>query len=129
MTGHREIVRVAWQREVAFDRLHYYPDTGFVYYDGIVNGSSEYDGKWYTARSDMKATFETALFNHIRFVELRNPDSARALVSPPQSAQPARQTRSDAPIAKPEFILPLAAITSLAVILALAFWRRRSLSH
>src|SRR5262245_9542545 len=31
----------------AFDRLHYYPETGFVYYDGIANGgSSEYDGKW-----------------------------------------------------------------------------------
>ena len=24
-----------------FDQLHYYPYTGYVYYDGLVNGSSE----------------------------------------------------------------------------------------
>jgi hypothetical protein len=45
-------------REYAFDRLHYYPDTGFVYYDGIVGGSSEYDGEWYPARPEIKAIFE-----------------------------------------------------------------------
>lgn len=38
----------------AFDRLHYYPSdspghSGFVYYDGLVSGRSEYDQKWYTA--------------------------------------------------------------------------------
>ena len=46
-TGY-EITRyyVDGNRESAFDKLHYYPDTGFVYYDGIVNGSSEYDRKW-----------------------------------------------------------------------------------
>ena len=27
-----------------FDQLHYYPYTGYAYYDGLVNGSSEYDG-------------------------------------------------------------------------------------
>ncbi len=31
--------------ESAFDKLHYYPETGFVYFDGLVGGSSEYDGK------------------------------------------------------------------------------------
>src|SRR5581483_5824011 len=36
-------------REQAFDHLHYYPDSGFVYYDGILGGRSEYDGKWYSA--------------------------------------------------------------------------------
>jgi hypothetical protein len=30
-----------------FDQLHYYPYTGYVFYDGLVEGSSEYDGKWY----------------------------------------------------------------------------------
>jgi len=47
---------------VAFDRLHYYPETGFVYYDGIAGGgSSEYDGGWYTAEPEMKAVFEKAI--------------------------------------------------------------------
>jgi hypothetical protein len=48
-------------REQAFDRLHYYPDAGFVYYDGIVNGRSNYDGHWYASKSEIKATFENAL--------------------------------------------------------------------
>ena len=47
---------------VAFDQLHYYAETGFVYYDGIAGGgSSEYDGGWYTAKPEMGAVFENAL--------------------------------------------------------------------
>jgi len=45
-------------REYAYDRLHYYPDSGVVYYDGIVMGSSEFDGEWYKARPGIKAIFE-----------------------------------------------------------------------
>jgi hypothetical protein len=49
-------------REVAFDRLHYYPDEGLVFYDGIAGGgSSEYDGKWYTAKPEIKPVFENVL--------------------------------------------------------------------
>jgi hypothetical protein len=44
-----------------FDYLHYYPETGYVYYDGIVNGRSDYDGKWYVANSKAKIPFEKAL--------------------------------------------------------------------
>jgi len=41
----------------AFDRLHYYPSespghSGFVYYDGLVSGRSEYDQKWYAASAE-----------------------------------------------------------------------------
>jgi hypothetical protein len=41
----------------AFDRLHYYPaasqgHSGFVYYDGLVSGWSEYDHKWYAASAE-----------------------------------------------------------------------------
>ena len=63
-----EITRyyVDGNRERAFDRLHYYPDTGFVFYDGIVNGSSEYDGKWYTAKPGIEVTFKKAISNHIQ---------------------------------------------------------------
>lgn len=48
-------------RDIIFDRLHYYPETGFVFYDGIENGESEYDGEWYTARPEIKPLFEAAL--------------------------------------------------------------------
>ena len=44
-----------------WDMLHYYPDTGYVYYDGLINGSSEYDGKWYQARPNINAEFSSAL--------------------------------------------------------------------
>jgi len=44
-----------------FDLLHYYPDTGYVYYDGLINGSSEYDKQWYVARPDVEAGFNSAL--------------------------------------------------------------------
>ena len=47
--------------DVIFDRLHYYPETGYVFYDGIENGESEYDGEWYVARPEIKSVFESAL--------------------------------------------------------------------
>ena|SRR5688500_2285018 len=47
--------------DVVFDRLHYYPETGFVFYDGIENGESEYDEEWYTANPEIKSVFESAL--------------------------------------------------------------------
>jgi len=58
-----EILRyyVDGKREIVFDRLHYYPETGFVFYDGIENGESEYDGEWYTADPEIKTVFEAAL--------------------------------------------------------------------
>jgi hypothetical protein len=38
----------------SFDRVVYYADPGgdlgYVFYEGIVNGSSEYDGRWFRAR-------------------------------------------------------------------------------
>ena len=46
---------------VIFDRLHYYPDTGLVYYDGIENGDSEYDDEWYWANANIKPIFESVL--------------------------------------------------------------------
>lgn len=49
-----------------FDQLHYYPYTGYVYYDGIVNGSSEYDGKWYTANPSAEEPFRAVLAERAR---------------------------------------------------------------
>lgn len=38
----------------SFDRVVYYPDPGgdlgYIFYEGIVNGSSDYDGHWFRAR-------------------------------------------------------------------------------
>ncbi len=49
-----------------FDQLHYYPYTGYVYYDGVVNGSSEYDGKWYAANPMANEPFRAALAERAR---------------------------------------------------------------
>jgi len=51
---------------IPFDQLHYYPYTGYVYYDGIVNGSSEYDAKWYTANPSANEPFRAALAQRAR---------------------------------------------------------------
>ena len=42
----------------AFDRLHYYPESGYVFYDGLEGGWSEYDDQWYIANPDIKSVFE-----------------------------------------------------------------------
>lgn len=49
-----------------FDQLHYYPYTGFVYYDGLVSGSSEYDGRWYAANPSAEEAFRNALAERAR---------------------------------------------------------------
>ncbi len=49
-------------RNVPFDELHYYPYTGYVYYVGVVDGTSEYDGKWYAANPAAEAPFRGVLF-------------------------------------------------------------------
>ena len=49
------------KREILFDQLHYFPSAGFVFYDGIVNGDSEYDGEWYSANPAVKTVFESTL--------------------------------------------------------------------
>ncbi|HSK66210.1 MAG TPA: hypothetical protein VK888_04725 [Anaerolineales bacterium] len=54
------------KREILFDRLHYYPSTGFVFYDGIVNGDSEYDGEWYSANLAIKTAFESAVSANVQ---------------------------------------------------------------
>jgi len=42
-----------------FDRLRYYAavagSEGYVFYEGLVGGSSEYDGRWYRARAGLAA--------------------------------------------------------------------------
>ena len=48
-------------KPVVFDELIYYPDQGYVYYEGLANGESEYDGKWYAANPAIERPFREAL--------------------------------------------------------------------
>jgi hypothetical protein len=126
-----EITRyyVEGSRETAFDKLHYYPDTGFVYYDGIVNGSSEYDGKWYTARPNLKTIFESALYTELRLIGLRNKDATKAMVPPSQTVDVIDPARSSRAFTQPQLVISVAIMASLVMILVLAFWRRRPSVH
>lgn len=58
-----QIVRiyVVENKEQAFDSLYYYPYTGFVYYTGVADGSSEYDKQWYVANPAAGEPFRAAL--------------------------------------------------------------------
>ena len=49
-----------------FDQLHYYPYTGYVFYDGLVEGSSEYDGRWYAANPSANEPFRAVLAERAR---------------------------------------------------------------
>lgn len=112
------------KREIAFDRLHYYPDAGFVYYDGIINGLSEYDGKWYTAKPEIKTIFESTL----SITSLAQNQSITS-VSEPQSIKSVAQSKARQSIPQPPWIILIPVIAGVVGILVFAFWRRRSLAQ
>jgi len=60
-------VYVLDNKDHPFDQLHYYPYTGYVYYDGLVDGSSEYDGKWYLSNPSAEEPFRAVLSERARF--------------------------------------------------------------
>jgi hypothetical protein len=122
-----EITRyyVEGSQESAFDKLHYYPDTGFVYYDGIVNGSSEYDGKWYTAKPDLKTIFEAALYNQIRLVALGDEAAARAMVPQPQPDHEIDQNQASRLFVQPRLIIAIVVAIILVTVLTFASRHRR----
>jgi hypothetical protein len=99
-----EITRyyIQGNREVPFDHLHYYPETGFVYYDGLVNGSSEYDRGWYKAAPEIKTVFERALG-----------------ITKPQGLRPSTF------LTHSPFILPILITAGLAILLSMAYRIRR----
>ena len=51
---------------IPYDQLHYDPDSGYVYYDGIVNGYSELGTKWYLANPTVEEPFRAALAENAR---------------------------------------------------------------
>lgn len=62
-----EILRYEGQGPSAWDHLRYYPNAkgtgGYVFYEGLLNGASEYDGKWYVASQAGDAAFRRVLAN------------------------------------------------------------------
>lgn len=102
--------------EIAFDHLHYYPETGFVYYDGIAGGgSSEYDGKWYAAEPDIRTIFESTL-------PISSMDSTGNI---PLSASSTTEKESQSSMPLPQLILLI--LAGIAVILLLAY--RQASAH
>jgi hypothetical protein len=53
------------ERYFPFDRVSYHPDPdggqGYIQYLGIVNGSSEYDGRWFRPSADGEAALRDVL--------------------------------------------------------------------
>ena len=111
-------------RESAFDHMHYYLATGYVYYDGLVNGSSEYDGGWYKAQPEVKAVFQSLLLPAP--VVVTEPDTSAAQPQPNNSAM---LTEPVSPVTRPQPIAMLSLIAGSILIALLVFWRRKSLAH
>lgn len=126
--GGYEILRyyIDGKREIIFDRLHYYPETGFVFYDGIENGESEYDGEWYTANPEIKAVFELALSiptGSAAAVEKKEPVETAAQPQPENpivQSQPADSRLQSLPI------LVTIVATGLAALFVFALVRRKT---
>ena len=105
--------------DVIFDRLHYYPDSGFVFYDGIENGDSEYDGEWYTAKPETKPAFENAL----------SVQTGPAAAEKNQRIAPVSQTQPAVSNSPTLLILVIVLTTGLAAFVFLGFWRRKPSIH
>jgi hypothetical protein len=117
-----EITRyyVDGKREIAFDQLHYYPETGYVFYDGIVNGKSEYDGEWYTANPAVKKVFESVLpaASIAKAPSVKQPESAQPVV-PVTQAQPVPS------IDPSQVAVPVVILAGLLILALFAFRSRR----
>jgi hypothetical protein len=107
--------------DIVFDRLHYYPETGLVFYDGIENGDSEYDGEWYNANPEIKAVFESALISSAAPAEKKGPATA---ASQAQSSESMAQTKPVASSAPFPMLLVVFGV-GLAAVFALAIRRRK----
>jgi hypothetical protein len=123
-----EILRyyIDGKREIIFDRLHYYPEMGFVFYDGIENGESEYDGEWYTANPEIRTVFESALsVQTVSAAPLEKKEPAPAS-SQPQAENPLAQPQpADSSFQSLPILITVLA-TGLAVLFVFAFVRRRT---
>lgn len=122
-----EITRyyVDGKREIIFDRLHYYPETGLVFYDGIENGESEYDGAWYTANPGIQTAFEAVLADRtaaVAPVEKKQPVTS---ASGPQAEAPAARSQPASTVSESLLVIAIAVVAGLAALFVFAFGRRK----
>jgi hypothetical protein len=115
-----EITRhyVQGQSDIIFDRLHYYPETGYVFYDGIEKGDSEYDGEWYIADPEIKTVFESALAAPSEAaapVEKNQPVLSESQSQPGEATVQAKPARTKVPT---PLILVILLTAGLAALLA-----------
>jgi hypothetical protein len=125
-----EVLRyyVDGNREIIFDRLHYYPETGLVFYDGIENGESEYDGEWYTSNPEIKALFESALLiQNAAAAPMENKESA-LVSSQPGAESPAVQSQPEPSRLESLPVLITVVATGLAALIVFAFVRRKAIT-
>ena len=110
--------------DVVFDRLQYYPETGFVFYDGIENGDSEYDDEWYTANPAIRTVFESALA--VETGAAAPPDKKAPInaASELQPVEPRTQTKPVGLSSRSLTIMVFVLTAGLAAVFA--FWRRKS---
>jgi hypothetical protein len=105
------------KREIAFDQLHYYPETGFVFYDGIVNGDSEYDDEWYKANPEIQSIFETAILAQTQPAKVSLPAQPVEAVG----RVPAATSQNQA--------MMVVLVIGLAIALAFIFWLRKPVAR
>jgi hypothetical protein len=112
------------KREILFDRLHYYPSTGFVFYDGIVGGDSDYDGEWYSANPAVKIVFESAVgavsANVQPVQQMENQQPAAGPVRDVQPSVSISQPQTSAPTFPSDVWMPVAILAGLLALAALA---------
>ena len=108
------------KREIPFDQLHYYPETGFVFYDGIVNGESEYDGEWYSANPDIRPLFAIVLPSGT--ITKAEP------VQPAENVQPVLSVDQTQPVSSPtpsQLVMPIVITAGLVVLILFAVRLRK----
>lgn len=127
-----EIMRyyIDGKRETVFDQLHYYPSTGFVFYDGIVNGDSEYDGEWYSADPAVKTVFESTLGAAVsaNVQPVQQIEKQQPAAGPVKEVQPAASISQPQPAASrfpSNVLMPVAILAGLLALAALALRLRK----
>lgn len=130
--------------DAPFDRLHYYPSSGWVFFDGLVNGDTSWDGHWFQAATSIQPAFEKALMNGVnrdmRVPVDANPAPIRDVQTRGQTAieevhvsGPASERTPSLPVAEP-YPAPASTLLAAGVVGALAvgilgvFFLRRSRS-
>ena len=115
--------------DVIFDRLHYYPETGYIFYVGIENGDSEYDGEWYTANPAIKTVFESVLAIQASGAAPAEKKEPVPSASGLQPVEPVAQTKLASSNFSASAVTLIVLATGLAALFGFAFQRRKPSAH